>query len=101
MCRLNNFIKTLKIILYIIRRSKLRVLIIPVLCMFFLSVKGQSPLSRRIEMPKFEDVKLGAIFDELKEKESMLFSFNSNLVEDRKSTRLNSSHVKISYAVFC
>src|SRR5690606_40983323 len=23
------------------------------------------------------------------------------LVEDRKSTRLNSSHVKISYAVFC
>jgi hypothetical protein len=81
MCRLNNFIKTLKIILYIIRRSKLRVLIIPVLCMFFLSVKGQSPLSRRIEMPKFEDVKLGAIFDELKEKESMLFSFNSNLVD--------------------
>src|SRR5690606_40203074 len=25
----------------------------------------------------------------------------SNLVGDRKSTRLNSSHVKISYAVFC
>src|SRR5690606_41379449 len=24
-----------------------------------------------------------------------------NAVEDRKSTRLNSSHVKISYAVFC
>src|SRR5690606_39458570 len=24
-----------------------------------------------------------------------------NCVEDRKSTRLNSSHVKISYAVFC
>src|SRR5690606_41579049 len=24
-----------------------------------------------------------------------------DLVEDRKSTRLNSSHVKISYAVFC
>src|SRR5690606_36399273 len=25
----------------------------------------------------------------------------ANLIEDRKSTRLNSSHVKISYAVFC
>src|SRR5690606_41181091 len=24
-----------------------------------------------------------------------------HLIEDRKSTRLNSSHVKISYAVFC
>src|SRR5699024_11787840 len=24
-----------------------------------------------------------------------------NLIEDRKSTRLNSSHVSISYAVFC
>src|SRR5437870_11118497 len=26
---------------------------------------------------------------------------NYNAVEDRKSTRLNSSHVAISYAVFC
>src|SRR5690606_40020918 len=25
----------------------------------------------------------------------------TSVVEDRKSTRLNSSHVKISYAVFC
>src|SRR5699024_3100292 len=28
-------------------------------------------------------------------------SFTIQLVEDRKSTRLNSSHVSISYAVFC
>src|SRR5690606_41750728 len=27
--------------------------------------------------------------------------FREDRVEDRKSTRLNSSHVKISYAVFC
>src|SRR5690606_39744473 len=26
---------------------------------------------------------------------------NGHAIEDRKSTRLNSSHVKISYAVFC
>src|SRR5690606_21589397 len=30
-----------------------------------------------------------------------LYQFAEYLVEDRKSTRLNSSHVKISYAVFC
>src|SRR5690625_4045835 len=29
------------------------------------------------------------------------FTVNIALVEDRKSTRLNSSHVAISYAVFC
>src|SRR5690606_39392944 len=29
------------------------------------------------------------------------FFFDERLNEDRKSTRLNSSHVKISYAVFC
>src|SRR5207302_5552047 len=28
-------------------------------------------------------------------------TIRSNMVGDRKSTRLNSSHVKISYAVFC
>src|SRR5690606_40459829 len=34
---------------------------------------------------------------------SMLVAMLVNLIdpEDRKSTRLNSSHVKISYAVFC
>src|SRR5256885_10903561 len=30
-----------------------------------------------------------------------LVSLIDNLVEDRKSTRLNSSHLVISYAVFC
>src|SRR5690606_41183757 len=29
------------------------------------------------------------------------FRFQWRLLQDRKSTRLNSSHVKISYAVFC
>src|SRR5438874_10464456 len=28
-------------------------------------------------------------------------AFDAALLEDRKSTRLNSSHVEISYAVFC
>src|SRR5436305_7185004 len=30
-----------------------------------------------------------------------VFGFRDVAVEDRKSTRLNSSHVRISYAVFC
>src|SRR5436305_6257495 len=30
-----------------------------------------------------------------------LYSFSLHLSRDRKSTRLNSSHVRISYAVFC
>src|SRR3712207_8392987 len=33
--------------------------------------------------------------------EGSFLSFGSTLSEDRKSTRLNSSHANISYAVFC
>src|SRR5690606_39766183 len=33
--------------------------------------------------------------------ELVMFEVAQPSVEDRKSTRLNSSHVKISYAVFC
>src|SRR5690606_41663460 len=33
--------------------------------------------------------------------EGRFYIFVSGLSRDRKSTRLNSSHVKISYAVFC
>src|SRR3989442_5000875 len=33
--------------------------------------------------------------------QSLLLSFLISLLLDRKSTRLNSSHVRISYAVFC
>src|SRR5690349_22584960 len=32
---------------------------------------------------------------------ALVFSLQSSAVRDRKSTRLNSSHVEISYAVFC
>src|SRR5699024_11675608 len=30
-----------------------------------------------------------------------IFTFSALILRDRKSTRLNSSHVSISYAVFC
>src|SRR5690625_7811240 len=35
------------------------------------------------------------------EREKMSSTAFNNIVADRKSTRLNSSHVAISYAVFC
>src|SRR5690554_7209028 len=33
--------------------------------------------------------------------DNMLAAFRQGINQDRKSTRLNSSHVRISYAVFC
>src|SRR5690606_41668599 len=43
-------------------------------------------------------VQIAAATDESKE---ALQELHERIGEDRKSTRLNSSHVKISYAVFC
>src|SRR5690606_5024756 len=37
----------------------------------------------------------------IKTEDGVIPSSNSVMAKDRKSTRLNSSHVKISYAVFC
>src|SRR5690606_5451397 len=46
----------------------------------------------------FKSVNKVEIYDEDATKENITTGFKSI---DRKSTRLNSSHVKISYAVFC
>src|SRR5690606_41194227 len=89
-----------------------------------LSLHDALPISRALDLLKFSDKKaahmiykvvysatsnaennLGADVDELKVKAIMvdegptLKRFMARA--DRKSTRLNSSHVKISYAVFC
>src|SRR5690606_41333730 len=45
--------------------------------------------------------KADAIIEELKKCQDALGSGYLSAFPDRKSTRLNSSHVKISYAVFC
>src|SRR5699024_11901214 len=45
---------------------------------------------------------IGLITENRKDEGLILdFSIEDNMVLDRKSTRLNSSHVSISYAVFC
>src|SRR5690606_39490356 len=51
----------------------------------------------------FTDEKITAINGATKAAFDIKFVFNQWTLgaEDRKSTRLNSSHVKISYAVFC
>src|SRR5690606_15985622 len=44
----------------------------------------------------------GDLADQLTEhREAIAYALRHTLTSDRKSTRLNSSHVKISYAVFC
>src|SRR5690625_6608707 len=48
----------------------------------------------------FQDLDLEAVAD-LIDYVSEKFAVDSGKFEDRKSTRLNSSHVAISYAVFC
>src|SRR5699024_11415915 len=50
-------------------------------------------------MNKIDKVIVEITSDETKINEDILLIFVSS--EDRKSTRLNSSHVSISYAVFC
>src|SRR5256885_6373156 len=50
----------------------------------------------------FRSVRLDAYLDRaLKEGKAQLFPVPPFLAGDRKSTRLNSSHLVISYAVFC
>src|SRR5437870_10841579 len=41
------------------------------------------------------------LFTVIRRTDTLLLLFNGLLLLDRKSTRLNSSHVAISYAVFC
>src|SRR5207249_8041482 len=43
----------------------------------------------------------GEILEEIARRKALLKSYRVKRALDRKSTRLNSSHVSISYAVFC
>src|SRR5690606_18264561 len=54
------------------------------------------PLSRELSEGWYRHVEVDKAFHS-----SEMFLEHCHLLRDRKSTRLNSSHVKISYAVFC
>src|SRR5690554_7779044 len=58
--------------------------------------KISQSLLKVMDNPKDEDGRL-----ELAQASTMAGIAFSNSMVDRKSTRLNSSHVRISYAVFC
>src|SRR5690606_7881018 len=76
----------------------------------FLSIKvPDGPLTSRLQHLQVGDSVLVSrkpvgtliVDDLLPGKNLYLFATGTGLAPDRKSTRLNSSHVKISYAVFC
>src|SRR2546430_10914348 len=50
---------------------------------------------------EFEWIVLKALRKDVEERYQTIKEFESDLKKDRKSTRLNSSHSQISYAVFC
>src|SRR5438874_7817745 len=65
-------------------------------------------IGRQVRLIKFQSVVLRHLIDcircameEVKPLERELARIQRKLELDRKSTRLNSSHVEISYAVFC
>src|SRR5690625_1204674 len=59
-----------------------------------IEVKDEVELDDEVFAPHYEDEKVIIVILEIKNK-------GEYPIEDRKSTRLNSSHVAISYAVFC
>src|SRR5690606_41668516 len=58
-------------------------------------------LSLHDALPIYFKVDGRDIFVPMATEEPSVIAAASNAARDRKSTRLNSSHVKISYAVFC
>src|SRR5258708_30421547 len=73
-----------------------------------LKALSRSPIAIRQIIAIREDLNLGVrsikeivVFDEDEVTEEMLQNRAKDVTTDRKSTRLNSSHQIISYAVFC
>src|SRR5690606_39727110 len=67
------------------------------------AARGSAPASKSAAAPCGRTLHLSFFFDGLTRELERDEAENriSNIGRDRKSTRLNSSHVKISYAVFC
>src|SRR5690554_7351535 len=71
-------------------------------------ITDQNQILESLEFPSwnrlfhiYDAIKLGIPFKRIQEKTKIDEWFLRQIEEDRKSTRLNSSHVRISYAVFC
>src|SRR5690554_7247881 len=62
---------------------------------------GRRHLKRWFERVIIHDTRLAPPLGDLDDFVTSYVSLSTDNLRDRKSTRLNSSHVRISYAVFC
>src|SRR5690349_22568151 len=66
-----------------------------------LANEPQIPEGQALEADRFERALLGTETVSWRQRRDLLLASAALEGRDRKSTRLNSSHVEISYAVFC
>lgn len=81
MSRYYNFMKHLKIITYIILKSRVLAVSMLIMGTSCFSVYAQNKLLNKVQVPKFEGASVREVFDVLKEKQSVLFSYNSKLLD--------------------
>src|SRR3712207_7408048 len=74
----------------------------PYTTLFRSDVRAAEELYDELAREIFPERRVGLLHGRMKahEKREIMASFRSGETEDRKSTRLNSSHANISYAVF-
>lgn len=77
----SKFIIRLKIIIYVFRKSKLFIMGFLMMSLNCLSLYAQNKLSNHIQLPEFEGASLREVLDVLKQEQSVLFSYNSNLLD--------------------
>lgn len=81
MSKYADVIKHLKIILYIIRKSKLFLVSAVIVVFNYLPVFAQNRLSNNIQLPKFEGASMRDVFEILKKDQAVLFSYDSKLLD--------------------
>src|SRR5690625_6270223 len=67
----------------------------------FRSLNGEKVNIQMVPNPSHLELVNSVVNGYSRSKADVLYNSNYNKILDRKSTRLNSSHVAISYAVFC
>jgi len=83
MFRYNNLIQLLKTTFYVIPVSRFFVTIL-LIVFSCLSAYSQHKLANEVQLPRFEHVALREVFEVLHQKHSILFSYNSNLLDSDK-----------------
>src|SRR5690606_39777049 len=68
---------------------------------FFVMQVGANSVAQHVVTLEREGISLKDVFKEIKKQTDLTVFYSAKRLKDRKSTRLNSSHVKISYADFC